>query len=133
LKILGLDGDSLGVDGGQVGVLEERDEVSLGGFLKSANGGRLEAEISLEILGDLTNETLEGKLSDQKLGGLLVSPDLSKSDGTGPVSVGLFDTSTTGSGRGGLPGGLGGELLPRSFTSGGFSGGLLGSSHIGCM
>ena len=30
LDVLGLDGDALGVDGGEVGVLEERDEVGLG-------------------------------------------------------------------------------------------------------
>ena len=30
LDVLGLDGDALGVDGGEVGVLEEGDEVGLG-------------------------------------------------------------------------------------------------------
>ena len=29
LNVLGLDGDTLGVDGAQVGIFEERDEVSL--------------------------------------------------------------------------------------------------------
>lgn len=33
-KVLGLDGDPLSMDGSQVGVLEEADEVGLGGFLK---------------------------------------------------------------------------------------------------
>jgi len=70
------------VDGAKVGVLEERDEVSLDGLLKSTDGGRLEAEIALEVLGNLTNETLEGKLADQKLGGLLVAANLTESDGT---------------------------------------------------
>jgi hypothetical protein len=32
-----LDGDTLGVDCAQVGVLEEGDEVSLNGFLQSSN------------------------------------------------------------------------------------------------
>jgi hypothetical protein len=35
LEVLGLDGDSLGVDGAQIGVLEEGDEVGFRGFLKS--------------------------------------------------------------------------------------------------
>ena len=35
LDVLGHDGDPLGVDGAEVGVLEERDEVGLGGFLQS--------------------------------------------------------------------------------------------------
>ena len=42
-----LDGDTLGVDGAQVGVLEERDEVRLSSFLESHDGGRLEAQIRL--------------------------------------------------------------------------------------
>jgi histone H3 len=49
------DGDTLGVDGAQVGILEERDEVGLDGLLESTNGGGLEAEVRLEVLGDLTD------------------------------------------------------------------------------
>ena len=41
-------GDTLGVDGGQVGVFEEGDEVGLGSFLKSHDSRRLEAKIGLE-------------------------------------------------------------------------------------
>jgi hypothetical protein len=52
LHVLGLDSDTLGVDGAQVGVLEERDEVSLGGFLKGHDGGRLEPQVGLEVLSD---------------------------------------------------------------------------------
>jgi hypothetical protein len=114
----GLDGDTLGVDGAQVGVLKERDEVSLNGLLESADGGRLEAEVRLEVLGNLTDETLEGELSDQELGGLLVPTDLTESDGSGLVSVGLLDTS---SGWGGLSGGLGSKLLTRGLATGGFT------------
>ena len=55
LDVLGLNGDTLGVDGAQVGVLEQRDEVRLNGLLESTDGGRLEAEIALEILGDFTD------------------------------------------------------------------------------
>jgi hypothetical protein len=51
--------NTLGVDGSQVGVLEQRDEVSLSGLLKSHDGRGLESKIRLEVLGDLTNETLE--------------------------------------------------------------------------
>ena len=66
----------------QVGVFEERDEVGLNGFLEGTNGRRLEAEVALEVLGDFTDKTLERKLSDQELGGLLVATNLTKSDGT---------------------------------------------------
>jgi hypothetical protein len=34
LDVLGHDGHALGVDGAQVGVLEQADEVGLGGFLE---------------------------------------------------------------------------------------------------
>ncbi len=41
-------------------VSSKSDEVGLGGLLESANSGRLESQVGLEVLGDLTNETLEG-------------------------------------------------------------------------
>lgn len=83
----------LGVDGTQVGILEEGDKVSLDGFLKSTDGRGLEAKIRLEVLSNLTDQTLEGKLSDQKLGGLLVTSDLTESDGSGLIPVWLLDTT----------------------------------------
>jgi len=96
------------VDGAEVGVLKERDEVGLNGLLKSTDGRGLEAKVGLEVLGDFTDQTLEGKLSDQELGGLLVATDLTESDGTRLVSVRLLDTS---GGWCRLASGLGGELL----------------------
>ncbi len=55
LDILRLDGDTLGVNGAQVGVLEEGDEVGLDGLLESTDGGGLEAEVALEVLGNLAD------------------------------------------------------------------------------
>ena len=55
LDVLGHDGDALGVNGAQVGVLEQSDQVSLRSLLKRSNGGRLETQIGLEVLRDLTN------------------------------------------------------------------------------
>lgn len=55
LDVLALDGDTLGVDGAQVGVLEEGDEVGLDGLLEGANGGGLEAKVALEVLSDFTD------------------------------------------------------------------------------
>ena len=55
LDVLALDGDTLGVDSAEVGVLEERDEVGLDGLLESTDGRALEAEVGLEVLGNLTN------------------------------------------------------------------------------
>lgn len=136
LDVLGLDGDTLGVDGAEVGVLEERDEVGLNGLLESADGGRLEAKIlasvsrasgrrvrrvvtyRLEVLSDLTDKTLEGQLADEELGRLLVATDLTESDGTRLVAVGLLDTTGRG---GGLAGGLGSELLTRGLATSGLA------------
>ena len=67
LDVLGHDSDALGVDGAQVGVLEEADEVSLSSLLEREDGGALEAEVGLEVLGDLTDQALERELADQEL------------------------------------------------------------------
>ena len=127
LDVLWHDGDALGVDGAQVGVLEETDEVGLGRLLQSHDGGALEAEVGLEVLGDLTDQALEGQLADQKLGALLVSPDLTEGHGTGTIPVGLLHTTGC---RRALASGLGGQLLPGGFASGRLTGGLLGTCHF---
>ena len=82
LNVLGLNGDTLGVDGTKVGIFKEGDEVGFDGFLECTDGGGLEAEVRLEVLGNFTDQTLEGELADQELGRLLVATDLTKSDGT---------------------------------------------------
>ena len=87
LDVLALDGDTLGVDSAQVGVFKERDEVSLNGFLEGTDGRGLEAQVGLEVLCDFTDKTLEGKLADQELGGLLVTTDLTESDSTCDASL----------------------------------------------
>ncbi len=74
----------------------------------------------------MTYQTLEGELADQKLSGLLVATNLTKSDGTGLVAVRLLDTSGGGSR---LASGLGGELLTGSLATSGLTGCLLGASH----
>ena len=91
LDVLGHDGDTLGVDGAQVGIFKKTNQVSLRGFLESHDGRRLETQVSLEVLGNFSDETLEGQLADQKFSGLLVTTDLAKSDSTGPITMGLLD------------------------------------------
>ena len=126
VHVLGHDGDALGVDGAQVGVLEETNEVGLGRLLEGHDGGALEAQVGLEVLGDLADEALEGELADEQLGGLLVLADLTESHGTGPVAVGLLHAADGG---GGLARGLGGQLLAGGLAPGGLAGGLLGARH----
>lgn len=127
MDVLGLNGDTLRVDRAKVGVFEQRHEVGLDGLLESTDGRRLESKVGLEILSDLANKALERELSNEKLGRLLVSSNLTKSDGTGLVAMGLLDTSGRGSR---LAGSLGGKLLSRGLATSGLTGGLLGTSHF---
>ena len=127
LNVFGHDGDTLGVNGTQVGVLEEANEVGLRSLLKGEDGGSLEAQVTLEVLSDLADETLEGELADEEVGGLLVPTDLAEGDSSGAVAVGLLHAS---GGGGGLARCLGGELLAGGFASGGLTCGLLGTSHF---
>ena len=78
-------------------------------------------------MGDFSDESLEGELSDEQISALLVFSDLSKSDSAGSESVGLLDAS---GGGGTLAGCLGCQLLSWGLGSSGFSGGLLGSGHF---
>lgn len=128
LDVLGHDGDSLGVDGAQVGVLEQTNQVGLRCFLESHHGRRLESKVGFEVLGDLTNQPLEGQLADEKLGGLLVPTDLTKSHRTRTVTMRLLHSS---SGRRRFTGCFGGQLLSRGLASGRLTGGLLGTGHFG--
>ena len=127
LDVLGHDGHTLGVDGAQVGVLEESDQVSLAGLLQSHDSGALESQVGLEVLSDLTDQTLEGQFPDEELGALLVPPDLTESHGTGPVPVRLLNSS---GGRCALASGLGGQLLPWGLATSGLSSCLLCSCHL---
>ena len=114
LNVLGHDGDTLGVDGAQVGVFKQTDKVSLASFLKSHHSRALETQIGLEILGDFSHKTLEGQLADQQLGGFLVTTDLTKSDCTRPVSMRFLDSTGR---RGALTGCFCGELFSWSFPT----------------
>ena len=135
LNVLGHDGDTLCMDGAQVGVLEESHKVGLGYLLQGKDCRSLPTWVFpfyLEILGDLADETLEGELSKQQIGGFLITTDLTERDGSWAVTVGLLDAAigwhlTTAR--------LGGELWARlqGLASGGFAGGLFGAGHFGSV
>lgn len=126
LDVLWHDRDTLGVDGAQVGVLEQADQIGLAGLLQGHDGRALEAQIGLEVLGDLADEALERQLADQQLGRLLVTTDLTEGDGAGPVTVGLLDAT---GGRSALASGLGRQLLTRCLSTGRLASGLLRTCH----
>ena len=72
-------------------------------YLEGTNGLRLEAQIGLEILSNLTDQSLEWEFADQQLSWLLVTADLTESNGTWSVAMGLLDaTSRWGRFTGGL-------------------------------
>ena len=127
LDILGHDGDTLGVDGTQVGVFEQTNGVCLTSLLKSHDSRGLESKISLKVLGNLSHKTLEGKLADQELCGFLVSPNFTESNSSGPVPVGLLYSSC---GWSTLPRSLGGQLLAGSFSPCRFTCSLLCTRHF---
>ena len=118
LDVFGLDGDTLGMDGAQVGIFEQADQVGLDRLLQGTDGRALETQIRLEVLSDLTDQALEGEFADQELGGFLVAADFSQSDGTGLIAMGLLDTAGGGSG---FAGSFGSELFTRGFATGGFA------------
>ncbi|MEL7523314.1 MAG: hypothetical protein AAGJ80_17140 [Cyanobacteria bacterium J06553_1] len=115
------------MDGAQVGVFEKSNQVSLRCFLKSHDGRALESEISLEVLGDFSDKTLEGQLADEKLSRFLVSSDFTKGNSSWPVTMGFLDSS---SGWGTLTSGLGSQLFSWSLSTSGFPCSLLCTSHL---
>ena len=127
LDVLWHDGHTFGMDSAQVGVLEKANQVSFRCLLKSLDSRSLESQVGLEVLGDLTDKTLEGQLADQQLGGFLVSPDLTESHGTWSVSVGFLHSSSC---WGALASSLGSQLLSWGLASSRFACGLLSTGHF---
>src|ERR1700678_3247976 len=128
LDVLWHDGYTLGVDGAQVGVFEKTDQVGLAGFLQSHDGGALETQVGFEILGDLTDQTLERQFADQQFSALLVTTDFTEGDGSRTVTMWFLHSAGS---RCALTCGFGGQLFPGSLSSGGFTCCLLGTCH-GC-
>jgi hypothetical protein len=127
LDVLWHDGHTLGVDGAKVGVFEEADQVSFSGFLESEDSGALETEVVLELRSDFTDESLEGELADEELGGLLETSDLTESDGTWSEAVGLLDTTSSDDLLGSL---LVGDVFAGSFATSVLASSVLCACHI---
>lgn len=121
LDIFWHDSYAFRMDGTQVGVFKESNQVGFCGFLQGQYGRSLEAKIRLEILCDLTNKTLERQLANQQISRLLVATNFTKSHRSWAVTVGLLHSSGCG---GGLASCLRRELLTRSLPSSGFTSSL---------
>jgi hypothetical protein len=50
----------------------------------------------LEVLSNFTDKSLERELADEQLGGFLVTTDFTKSHSSGPETMGLLDTTSSG-------------------------------------
>ncbi|WVZ23242.1 hypothetical protein V8G54_001786, partial [Vigna mungo] len=111
----------------EISVFKESNQISLSSFLESRNGTALEPQIRFEILRDLSNQSLKGKLSDQKLCTLLVLPDFPQSHSSWPEPVRLL--YSTGC-RSRLPSSLRRQLLPGSLAASRLTGCLLGTGHL---
>jgi len=85
------------MDGAKVSVLEETNEVGLGGFLEGEDSGALETEVVLVLSSDLTHESLEWELADEELSALLESADFAEGNGAWSEAVGLLDATSGGS------------------------------------
>ena len=130
LHVLWHDGNSLGVDGTEVGVFEETNHVGLRCLLEGEDSGGLEAEFASVLRGDFTDESLEGKFPDEELGALLESSDLPEGDGSWSESVGFLDSTGGGSLLGSS---LVSDVLSWVLGSGVLTGGLFGAGHYGLV
>ena len=66
LNVLGHDGHTLGVDGAQVGVLKQANQVGLGSFLEGQDGSGLETQVGLELLGKFAHKPLNKGIQEKE-------------------------------------------------------------------
>ena len=143
LHVLGEDGDALAVDGEEVGVLEETDEVRLARLLQGQDSARLEPELGAKLLRELADEAAERTLAEEEIGRLLVLADLPEREGARAVAKLLGDLLEVGHD---LRAGDGREVLGRRLARQSLAGsralvdvlldgGVLGASHagLGCV
>ena len=64
--VLGHDRHALGMDGAQICILQQSDNVCLRGFLQSTDCGRLKSKFRFDVAGDLSHQALEGKFANEK-------------------------------------------------------------------
>jgi len=90
MQVLRHDGDPPCVDRAQVGVLEKSDQISLRCLLQRKHCLNLEPQVDFVVLGDLSDQPLEGQLSQEQVRCLLIFPDLSQGEGSWPEFVCLL-------------------------------------------
>ena len=129
LDILGHDGHALGVDGTQVGVLEEPNQVSFARFCSCHNGRILKPQLSHEISRYVTNQ-IAGSDNNGLRSSVLFMVTANLSEGHVPtIAMRFLDASSCGCR---FAGGLGRQLLSRCFASCTLTSSLFCTSH-GCL
>ena len=81
LHVLGHDGNTLGMNGAQVGVFKHSNKACFGSLLKGKDGSALETKVVspvIQSLSNLTNQALERSLANQQVRRLLVFSYLSQ-------------------------------------------------------
>ena len=81
------------MNGAQVRVFEERDQIGFAGLLQCADSCRLKTQVSLEILSDFTNEPLKWEFANEQFGRFLIATNLTQSDGTWTEAMRLLDAT----------------------------------------
>ena len=132
LDVLRHDGYPATVDSAQTGVREQVDHVGLRCLLHGEDGAGLETQTIFAAESNLTDQTLEGKLAEEKFSALLVLFDVTEGNGPRAKAVGLLG-ATGAAGRFlrlgracllALGGETGAWYLPRRLTRR-----FLGASH----
>lgn len=85
--------NAFGVNGSQIGVFVERDQIRLGRLLQSAKSGGLEAQIVFGVLSNFANQALKRQLANQKFCSLLILSDLAQRHCSRSKTVRLLDSS----------------------------------------
>ena len=80
VHVLLLHGDASSVDGAEVGVLEQPDNVSFRGFLERVEGLALESQLVIHVCRDASDKPLEAGSGQKHIYTLLVALDLSEGD-----------------------------------------------------
>ena len=108
------------MDRAEIGVLEKANQICLGCSLQCFDSVTLHTEIRLEVLHDLTAQTLEWQLLDEKIGRLLILADLAKSNYPRTPLARLGGVLSLP-----LTSGHSSELLTRGLAAGGVASSLL--------
>ena len=98
LNIFRHDGYTFGVNSAHVSIFEKSNKINFTGFLNSENCCGLKTQISLEILRNFANKTLERGLKDKQGSAFLVLANFTKTS-----SIGLRLTFVASCSRGAFP------------------------------